>query len=96
MPFNKPPEISFPIHNSHFNKTMANVKVACVLALTAPLLLYAFRNVPHKRKYKYFYSHYDPLDAFDRMMNGGYLESCPPGSGGKKDKDKDKDKKKKK
>ncbi|KAH8413941.1 hypothetical protein KR009_000633, partial [Drosophila setifemur] len=84
------PVIKFPIHNTHFKKCMANVKVACILALVAPVCLYALHNVPRKRKYKNFYSHYDPLDVVDRMINGGYLASCPPGSGPKKD---EKDKK---
>lgn len=79
------------MHNVHFKQTIGNVKVACTLALIAPTLLYIFHNAPRKRSYRTFYSSYDPIDAFDRMMNGGYLDSCPPGSGIKKD-----DKKKKK
>ncbi|KAH8269379.1 hypothetical protein KR018_010754, partial [Drosophila ironensis] len=86
----QPPEIKFPLHDVHFNKTLGIVRKACFLALLAPTIFYVLHNVPRKRKYQQFYSHYDPLDAFDRMMNGGYMESCPPGSGGKKD---DKDKK---
>ncbi|XP_017115215.1 uncharacterized protein LOC108137811 [Drosophila elegans] len=88
MPAQKPPEIKFPMHNVHFKQTLGNLKVACTLALAAPLLLYTFRNNARKRKYRNFYSKYDPLDAFDRMMSGGYLSSCPPGSGPKKDKEK--------
>ncbi|XP_017151351.1 uncharacterized protein LOC108161574 [Drosophila miranda] len=87
------PVFKFPMHDTHLNKSLRNLKVACVLALVAPICLYVLHNEPRKAKYKTFYSHYDPMDAFERMMSGGYLSSCPPGSGGKKDKD-SKDKKK--
>nr|XP_016993534.2 uncharacterized protein LOC108054932 [Drosophila takahashii] len=81
------------MHDMHLKQSFGNIKMACTLALIAPLLLYTFHNIPRKRKYRNFYSNYDPLDAFDRMMSGGYLASCPPGSGPKKDDKKDKKKK---
>ncbi|XP_016993534.3 uncharacterized protein COX6CL [Drosophila takahashii] len=93
MPPQKPPEFKFPMHDMHLKQSFGNIKMACTLALIAPLLLYTFHNIPRKRKYRNFYSNYDPLDAFDRMMSGGYLASCPPGSGPKKDDKKDKKKK---
>ncbi|XP_043662678.1 uncharacterized protein LOC122626469 [Drosophila teissieri] len=93
MPAQKPPEFKFPMHDLHFKQTFRNLKMACTLALMAPLILYTLHNNPRKRKYRNFYSKYDPLDAFDRMMSGGYLASCPPGSGPKKDDKKDKKKK---
>ncbi|KAH8391600.1 hypothetical protein KR200_002755, partial [Drosophila serrata] len=81
-----PPEFKFPMHNMHFKQSMGILRNACLLALGAPILLYMFHNAPHQRKYTSFYSNYDPLDAFDRMMSGGYINSFPPGSGPKKDK----------
>lgn len=45
--------------------------------------------MPRDNKYKYFYSTYDPIDAFDRMQTAGYLTSCP-----KEKKDAKNDKKK--
>ncbi|XP_068151595.1 uncharacterized protein COX6CL [Drosophila tropicalis] len=86
------PQFKFPMHDIHLKKSLGNLKVACALALMAPLCFYAIHNLPRKMKYKNFYSNYDPMDAFDRMMNGGYLSSCPPGSGGKKKDDKKKKK----
>ncbi|KAH8341269.1 hypothetical protein KR059_001605, partial [Drosophila kikkawai] len=88
------PQFKFPMHNVHFNKTMGIVKNACLFSVLAPTIMYMLYNAPHQRKYRSFYSTYDPIDAFDRMMNGGYIDSFPPGSGPKAKKDK-KDKKKK-
>ncbi|XP_030377735.1 uncharacterized protein LOC115626491 [Scaptodrosophila lebanonensis] len=90
------PNYKFPMHDTHLKKTLGNVRVACVLALIAPLLLYVFHNGPRKTKYKNFYSTYDPMTSFNRMQKGGYLTSCPGGGGGgdKKKDDKKKDEKK--
>ncbi|KAH8240384.1 hypothetical protein KR038_010861, partial [Drosophila bunnanda] len=81
-----PPSFKFPMHNVHFNQTVGILKTACILSLIAPTLLYMFHNAPLKMKYKSFYSNYDPIESFDRMMSGGYINSFPPGSGPKKDK----------
>ncbi|KAH8281794.1 hypothetical protein KR054_003007, partial [Drosophila jambulina] len=85
-----PPEFKFPMHDLHFNKTIGIVRKAVVFALLAPTLVFMLHNAPRKRKYSTFYSTYDPIDAFDRMMSGGYIDSFPPGSGPKKKKDKKK------
>ncbi|KAH8233962.1 hypothetical protein KR032_008278, partial [Drosophila birchii] len=85
-----PPEFKFPMHDVHFKQTFGIVKKACLLSVIAPILVYICHNSPVQRKYRSFYTNYDPIDSFDRMMSGGYINSFPPGSGPKKDKKKDK------
>ncbi|TDG38941.1 hypothetical protein AWZ03_014637 [Drosophila navojoa] len=84
--------IKFPMHNTHLRKTLGILRTACYLSILAPLLFYVLHNAPRKMKYQQFYTHYDPLDAFDRMKSGGYFNSCPAKEE-KKEKGKDKKKK---
>ncbi|XP_005188954.1 cytochrome c oxidase subunit 6C [Musca domestica] len=68
----------FPMHNVHFYKSMKNVAIAVVLALSASTAFNVLHNMPRKHKYANFYTNYDPMVSFYRMMEGGYLDSCPP------------------
>ncbi|KAH8273817.1 hypothetical protein KR044_001152 [Drosophila immigrans] len=81
-------KIKFPIRDTHLNKTLGVLRNAVILAMLAPLCFYAMNNLPHTKKYKSFYSTYDPMLSIDRMQSGGYLFSCPKEKEDKKDKKK--------
>ncbi|XP_073828609.1 cytochrome c oxidase subunit 6C-like [Musca autumnalis] len=68
----------FPMHNVHFYKSLKSICVAVVLALSASTAFNVLHNMPRKHKYANFYTNYDPMASFNRMKEGGYLQSCPP------------------
>ncbi|XP_061397290.1 cytochrome c oxidase subunit 6C-1 [Musca vetustissima] len=68
----------FPMHNVHFYKSLQNICIAVVLAFSAASSFNILHNMPRKQKYANFYTNYDPMVSFNRMMAGGYLDSCPP------------------
>ncbi|KAH8404349.1 hypothetical protein KR222_002884, partial [Zaprionus bogoriensis] len=81
-------QFKFPMHDVYMKKAITNVKIAVTLSALSALVFYFWNNESRKLAYRTFYSNYDPMDAFDRMRSGGYLDSCPKES--KEDKDKDK------
>ncbi|KAI8121697.1 hypothetical protein FF38_06506 [Lucilia cuprina] len=84
------PKPQFPMHDYHLHKSLRTCVTAVGLSMASGLAYYFLHHLPLKAKYKNFYSNYDPMASFNRMMAGGYLSSCPAPSKGSNEKDKKK------
>ncbi|XP_018798608.1 PREDICTED: cytochrome c oxidase subunit 6C [Bactrocera latifrons] len=90
-----PPKLPPQLFFNHRQMALRNVGLAVASALFAAMAFNILHNKPRKKKYRDFYSNYDPQKSFMRMAEGGYLHGCPPCSL-KEDDENDADKKKKK
>ncbi|XP_004536453.1 uncharacterized protein LOC101456971 [Ceratitis capitata] len=73
-----PPKLPPQLMHNHRQMALRNVAVAVGSALFAAMAFHLLHNKPKKKKYRDFYSNYDPEKSFMRMAEGGYLHSCPP------------------
>ncbi|TMW45716.1 hypothetical protein DOY81_009204 [Sarcophaga bullata] len=82
------PKPKFPMHDMHFYKSLRIVYTACTLTVLSGVMYYYMQYAPLRAAYVDFYTTYDPVASFNRMMKAGYISAVPaPSKGDDKPKD---------